>query len=145
MKRRKPMNRSENMARVKSKNTKPEIFLRKLLWHKGFRYRLNYKKLPGSSDIYLSKYKTAIFVNGCFWHMHENCKSSSIPINNHDFWKEKLERNVERDKKNYKDLKAMGIKVVVIWECEIKKMVKDEKFLEDFLHLKLNEFLYTDK
>lgn len=145
MKRRKPMTRSENMARVKSKNTKPEIFLRKLLWHKGFRYRLNYKKLPGSPDIYLSKYKIAIFVNGCFWHMHEKCKSSSIPINNHDFWKEKLERNVERDKKNYKDLKAMGIKVVVIWECEIKKMVKDEKFLEDFLHLKLSKFLYTDR
>lgn len=142
MKRRKPMTRSENMARVKSKNTKPEIFLRKLLWHKGFRYRLNYKKLPGSPDIYLLKYKTAIFVNGCFWHMHENCKFSSIPIKNHDFWKEKLERNVERDKKNYKDLKAMGIKVIVIWECEIKKMVKDEKFLEDFLYLKLNKFLF---
>ena len=133
------------MSKISGKETKPEILVRKYLFAKGFRYRKNVKTLPGKPDIVLPKYKTVIFVNGCFWHMHENCKSSSIPINNHDFWKEKLERNVERDKKNYKDLKAMGIKVVVIWECEIKKMVKDEKFLEDFLHLKLNEFLYTDK
>ena len=101
MKKKKPMTRSQNMARVKSKNTKPEVFLRKLLWHKGFRYRVNYKKLPGSPDIYLPKYKTAIFVNGCFWHMHENGKYSSIPKSNFDFWKDKLEGNVERDKKNY--------------------------------------------
>ena len=78
MKKNKPMTRSENMARVKSKNTKPEIFLRKLLWHKGFRYRLNYKELPGSPDLYIPKYRVAIFVNGCFWHMHENCRYSSI-------------------------------------------------------------------
>lgn len=85
MKKNKPMTRSENMARVKSKNTKPEIFLRKLLWHKGFRYRVNYKNLPGSPDIYFPKYKTAIFANGCFWHMHENCKYSSIPKSNYEF------------------------------------------------------------
>ena len=101
MKKNKPMIRSENMARVKSKNTKPEIFSRKLLWHRGFRYRVNYKELPGSPDIYLPKYNVAIFVNGCFWHMYENCKYSSIPNSNHEFWKNKLEGNVERDKKNY--------------------------------------------
>jgi len=101
MKKNKPMIRSENMARVKSKNTKPEIFSRKLLWHRGFRYRVNYKELPGSPDIYLPKYNVAIFVNGCFWHMYENCKYSSIPKSNHEFWKNKLEGNVERDKKNY--------------------------------------------
>ena len=77
-KKKKPMTRSENMSRVKNKNTKPEVYLRKLLWHEGFRYRINYKKLPGSPDIYLPKYKTAIFVNGCFWHMHEGCKLSTI-------------------------------------------------------------------
>ncbi|OZN25889.1 very short patch repair endonuclease [Actinobacillus seminis] len=126
MKKNKLITRSENMARVKSKNTKPEIFLRKLLWHKGFRYRVNYKNLPGSPDIYLPKYKTAIFVNGCFWHMHENCKYSSIPKNNHEFWKNKLEGNVERDKKNYTQLESVGIKVIVVWGCKIKQMMKDE-------------------
>ncbi|MDO5095340.1 MAG: very short patch repair endonuclease [Peptostreptococcaceae bacterium] len=125
-----PMTRSENMSRVKSKNTQPEIYLRKILWKKGFRYRLNYKSLPGKPDIYISKYKTAIFINGCFWHMHENCKYSSIPKNNHEFWKKKLESNVERDKKNYKELANLGIKVIVVWTCEIKKMVKDEMMVE---------------
>ena len=125
MKKNKPMTRSENMARVKNKNRKPEIFLRKLLWHKGFRYRINYKKLPGSPDIYIPKYNAAIFVNGCFWHMHENCKYSSIPKNNHEFWKNKLEGNVERDKKNYAQLESMGVKVIVVWGCEIKQMMKD--------------------
>ena len=126
MKKNKLMTRSENMARVKSKNTKPEIFLRKLLWNKGFRYRVNYKNLPGSPDIYLPKYKTAIFVNGCFWHMHQNCKYSSIPKSNYEFWKNKLEGNVERDKKKYAQLESMGIKVIAVWGCEIKKMMKDE-------------------
>ena len=126
MKKKKPMTRSQNMARVKSKNTKPEVFLRKLLWHKGFRYRLNYKELPGSPDLYIPKYRVAIFVNGCFWHMHENCKYSSIAKNNHEFWKNKLEGNVKRDKQNYIKLENIGIKVIVVWGCEIKQMMKDE-------------------
>lgn len=120
------MTRSENMARVKSKNTKPEVYLRKLLWHRGFRYRLNYKSLPGSPDIYIPKYRVVIFVNGCFWHMHENCKYASIPKNNHDFWKNKLEGNVQRDKQNYIKLESMGINVIVVWGCEIKQMMKDK-------------------
>ena len=124
------MTRSENMARVKSKNTKPEIYFRKLLWHKGFRYRMNYKNLPGSPDIYLSKYKAAIFINGCFWHMHKNCKYSTIPKNNHDFWKEKLEENIKRDKRNYRKLEDMGIRVIIVWGCEIKKMIKDKSIEE---------------
>lgn len=124
-KKKKPMPRSENMSRVKNKNTKPEVYLRKLLWHEGFRYRINYKKLPGSPDIYLPKYKTAIFVNGCFWHMHEGCKLSTIPKTNHNFWKEKLEGNVARDRMNYRKLEDMGINVIVIWGCEIKEMAKD--------------------
>lgn len=125
-----PMTRSENMARVKGKNTKPELFLRKKLWHEGFRYRINYKKLPGSPDIYIPKYKTAIFVNGCFWHMHENCKYSSIPKNNHEFWEKKLKGNVIRDRDNYKKLKDMGVKVIVVWGCEIKRIEKENSELK---------------
>ena len=136
MKKSKPMTRSENMAKVKNKNTQPEVYLRKLLWHMGFRYRLNYKNLPRSPDIYIPKYKVVIFVNGCFWHMHENCKYASIPKNNHDFWKSKLEGNVQRDKQNYIKLESMGINVIVVWGCEIKQMMKDkviEKEKTDYL------------
>ncbi|WP_277046570.1 very short patch repair endonuclease [Solobacterium moorei] len=129
MKKKKPMTRSRNMARVKSKNTKPEIFLRKLLWHKGFRYRVNYKELPGSPDLYIPKHRVAIFVNGCFWYMHEKCRYSSIPKSNYEFRKNKLEGNVKRDKKNYAQLESMGIKVIVVWGCEIKQMMKDECIL----------------
>ncbi|WP_215506604.1 very short patch repair endonuclease [Peptoniphilus sp. EMRHCC_23] len=141
MKKKKPMTRSQNMARVKSKNTKPELFLRKLLWHKGFRYRLNYKELPGSPDLYIPKYRVAIFVNGCFWHMHENCRYSSIPKNNHDFWKNKLEGNVERDKQNYSKLENMGIKVIVVWGCEIKQMMKDKELVQRRLDNLVHEII----
>ncbi len=134
-KKKKPMTRSENMSRVKSKNTKPEVFLRKLLWHEGFRYRTNYKKLPGRPDIYIPRYKTAIFINGCFWHMHKGCKFSTVPKTNYEFWKEKLEGNVERDCKNYKALRDMGINVILVWGCEIKEMKKSEKNKEDRLSL----------
>ena len=143
MKKNKLMTRSENMARVKSKNTKPEIFLRKLLWHKGFRYRVNYKNLPGSPDIYLPKYKMVIFVNGCFWHMHENCKYSSIPKSNYEFWKNKLEGNVERDKKNYAQLESMGIKVIVVWGCEIKRMMKDDSVLSKKVNSIYQKIIYN--
>ena len=143
MKKKKPMTRSQNMARVKSKNTKPEVFLRKLLWHKGFRYRLNYKELPGSPDLYIPKYRVAIFVNGCFWHMHENCRYSSILKNNHDFWKNKLEGNVERDKKNYAQLESMGIKVIVAWGCEIKQMMKDECVLSKKMNSIYQRIIYN--
>ena len=128
------MTRSENMSKVKNKNTKLEVYIRKLLWHEGFRYRTNYKNLPGKPDIYLPKYKTAIFVNGCFWHMHEDCKFSTVPRTNSDFWKAKLEGNVERDGKNYKELKDMGINVIVVWGCEIKEMIKDYNKERNTIH-----------
>ena len=143
MKKKKPMTRSQNMARVKSKNTKPEVFLRKLLWHKGSRYRLNYKELPGSPDLYIPKYRVAIFVNGCFWHMHENCRYSSIPKNNHDFWKSKFEGNVERDKQNYIKLESMGIKVIVVWGCELKQMMKDECVLSEKMNSIYQTIIYN--
>ena len=145
MKKSKPMTRSENMARVKNKNTKPEVYLRKLLWHRGFRYRLNYKDLPGSPDIYIPKYKIAIFVNGCFWHMHENCKYASIPKNNHDFWKSKLEGNVQRDKQNYIKLESMGINVIVVWGCEIKQMMKDKMIEKEKMDYLANHIFSTPK
>ncbi len=138
MKRKEPMTRSENMARVKNKDTKLEIYLRKLLWHRGFRYRVNYKELPGTPDIYVLKYNTAIFVNGCFWHMHENCKLSTIPKTNYEFWKKKLEGNVKRDKENYKQIENMGIKVIVVWGCEIKQMKKDDSILENIINSIMN-------
>lgn len=137
MKKKKPMSRSENMSRIKSKNTEIEIYFRKLLWHKNFRYRKNYNKLVGKPDIYISKYKTAIFINGCFWHMHTNCKKATIPKKNHDFWKNKLERNAKRDIQEYNLLKSEDINVIVVWECEIKKMMRDKEFEK----IKLNEVI----
>lgn len=134
MAKKRPMARSENMARVKNKNTKPEIYLRKLLWHRGFRYRINYKQLPGSPDIFIPRYNTIIFVNGCFWHMHENCKYSSIPKTNRDFWDKKLKSNVKRDAKNYDELKKLGFNVIVVWQCEINKMKSDESILENIIN-----------
>lgn len=134
MAKKRPMTRSENMARVKNKNTKPEIYLRKLLWHRGFRYRINYKQLPGSPDIFIPRYNTTIFVNGCFWHMHENCKYSSIPKTNRDFWEKKLKSNVKRDAKNYEGLKKLGFNVIVVWQCEINKMKSDESILENIIN-----------
>lgn len=113
--------RSYNMSRIRSANTKPEELVRKYLFSKGFRYRKNVSSLPGKPDIVLPKYKTCIFVNGCFWHKHEGCKDFMWPQNNAEFWKEKLTRNAARDKKVVEELKQLGWNVLIIWECELKK------------------------
>jgi len=113
--------RSYNMSRVKNKNTKPEQLVRKSLFKLGYRYRKNDKRLPGKPDIYLPKYKAVIFVNGCFWHGHPGCKKSKLPETNHKFWKDKINKNIERDRRNIKILEEMGLLVIIIWECEIKK------------------------
>jgi len=118
--------RSKNMSAIRSKNTKPEIIVRKYLFSNGFRYRVNVSKLPGKPDIVLPKYKTVIFVNGCFWHLHEGCKYFVWPKNNADFWKNKIQGNVERDKRNYEILIAAGWKVIVVWECQLKHSKKEE-------------------
>jgi DNA mismatch endonuclease (patch repair protein) len=117
--------RSYNMSRIKGKNTKPEELVRKYLFAQGFRYRKNDKRLPGSPDIVLPKYKTVIFVNGCFWHAHTGCKYFVWPQNNAAFWKEKIQNNIIRDKKNYDKLREMGWQIIVIWECELKPKTRD--------------------
>ena len=117
--------RSRNMAAIKGKNTKPEEVVRKYLFHHGFRYRKNVSGLPGTPDIVLPKYKTIIFVNGCFWHKHEGCKYFVWPQNNAEFWREKILKNVERDQRDYRLLKDMGWKVLVVWECQLKKSCID--------------------
>lgn len=121
--------RSMNMARIRSINTKPEEIVRKFLFSRGFRYRKNVKKLPGCPDIVLPKYKTVIFVNGCFWHKHD-CKRFVWPSSNADYWKAKINRNVERDLINIASLISLGWKVIVVWECELKKP-NVQKRLED--------------
>lgn len=108
------------MSRIRSKNTKPEEVVRKYLFSKGFRYRKNDPRLPGKPDIVLPKYKTVIFVNGCFWHHHEECKYFVWPKNNADFWRSKIEGNTKRDSRNYENLAEMGWKVLIIWECQLK-------------------------
>ncbi len=112
--------RSFNMSRIKGKETKPEVIVRKYLFSKGFRYRKNDTKLPGKPDIVLPKYRTVVFVNGCFWHMHKGCRYFVMPKNNAEFWKEKLEKNVKRDEKKKEELDALGWKVIVVWECQLK-------------------------
>lgn len=108
------------MSHIKSKNTSIELKVRKYLFNKGFRYRINLKSLPGKPDIVLRKYKTVIFVNGCFWHQHNNCKFAKIPKSNSLFWEKKFMKNIQNDEKNKENLKKLGWKVLVIWECEIK-------------------------
>lgn len=112
--------RSWNMSHIRSKDTVPEEIVRKYLFSKGFRYRKNDSRFPGKPDIVLPKYKTVIFINGCFWHRHEGCKNSVMPKTNTDFWKEKLSRNVERDRINYKKLEDLGWEVILIWECQLE-------------------------
>jgi len=115
--------RSYNMSRIKGRNTKPEILVRKYLFSKGFRYRINDNRYPGRPDIVLPKFKTCVFVNGCFWHMHEGCKHFVWPKNNDEFWRNKITKNAERDRKNYDLLRALGWHVIVIWECQLAKNV----------------------
>lgn len=117
--------RSMNMSHIRSTNSKPEEIVRKYLFSQGFRYRKNVKKLPGCPDIVLPKYRTVIFVNGCFWHKHD-CSRFVWPSSNQDYWRPKILRNVERDQKNVEELKALGWNVITVWECELKRAVREE-------------------
>lgn len=118
--------RSYNMSQIKCKNTKPEELVRKYLFAHGYRFRKNDKRYSGKPDIVLPKYKNIIFVNGCFWHKHEGCKYFVWPKNNAEFWKNKIEQNVARDKNNYRLLQEQGWHIVIVWECELKPINREE-------------------
>lgn len=116
--------RHQVMAAIRAKNTKPEIIVRKYLFSRGFRYRLYHKRLPGHPDLVMRKYRTCIFVNGCFWHGHDNCKAFKMPKTNTDFWRNKIERNKRRDKDGLMLLAEMGWHTIVIWECQLKPAIR---------------------
>ena len=113
-----------NMSHIRSVNSRPEELVRKYLFSKGFRYRKNVRSLPGCPDIVLTKYRTVVFVNGCFWHKHD-CPRFVWPSSNEEYWHSKIQRNVERDKKSIAELQALGWNVIIVWECELKKTKKD--------------------
>jgi DNA mismatch endonuclease (patch repair protein) len=125
--------RSEIMSKISGKDTKPEILVRKFLFSKGFRYRVNDKQYPGSPDIVLPKYKTAIFIHGCFWHGHPGCKASRLPETRKEFWEKKINDTKLRDKRKIGELKKMGWNTIVIWQCEIKNTENRQKRLESLL------------
>ena len=138
-----PIERHNNMAAIHGKDTKPEMVVRKWLWRHGYRYRLNHPRLPGKPDVVMRKYRTCIFVNGCFWHGHEGCRYYTIPKTNTEFWVNKVKRNKERDVKVQHELAAMGWHSITIWECELKP-VKREKTLESLAYT-LNKIFLQDR
>lgn len=113
--------RSYNMSRIRSANSKPEEIVRKYLFSKGLRFRKNVKKLPGKPDVVFPKYKTVVFVNGCFWHGHQGCRYFVMPKSNTEYWHEKINRNIERDMSVYKQLSELGWNIIIVWECDLKK------------------------
>lgn len=133
-----------NMSHIRSTNSKPEEIVRKYLFAEGFRYRKNVKKLPGCPDIVLSKYKTVIFVNGCFWHKHD-CPRFVWPSSNQDYWRPKILRNIERDNQSRKELETLGWKVITVWECELKKNVLNETLGKLIAELKAIDFSTDNK
>jgi DNA mismatch endonuclease (patch repair protein) len=120
-----PAARSKTMAAIRSKDTKPEKWVRSALHGQGFRFRLHNKKLPGSPDLVLRKYRAVIFINGCFWHQHEGCKAAHLPKSRQDFWRQKFARNVARDQKVLYQLKIIGWRAAIVWECGLKKSCRD--------------------
>lgn len=125
------------MSHIRSKNTKPEEIVRKYLFSKGLRYRKNVKTLPGCPDIVLSKYKTVVFVNGCFWHKHD-CGRFVWPKSNQEYWNKKIQRNIERDATSYAELSKLGWKVLIIWECELKRIIREQSLENLFTSITSN-------
>ena len=135
--------RHANMAAIHSKDTKPEMVVRRYLWGLGFRYRLNHPRLPGKPDIVMRKYRTCIFVNGCFWHGHEGCKYYTIPKTNTEFWINKVRRNKERDLRVQRELASMGWHSIIIWECELKPPKREDTLKS--LAYTLNKIFLQDR
>lgn len=119
--------RSRNMSKIRSRDTKPEEYIRKLLFSQGYRYRKNVSSVPGHPDAWLAKYNTALFVHGCFWHRHDGCKYAYMPKSRVEFWENKFQKNIERDSVVRQQLGAKGIRCLIIWECTVKKMMKSEE------------------
>lgn len=133
------------MAKISGKNTAPEILVRKYLFAHGFRFRVNDKRFPGTPDIVLPKYKTIIFVNGCFWHGHENCKAARLPKSNNSFWTNKIAQNIERDRKVQSQLQQMGYRILIIWECQLKSKKSETTLSELIADIKSNDLLYNQQ
>ena len=131
--------RSNNMSRIRSTNTKPEVIVRRYLHSRGLRYRKNDKRYPGHPDIVLPKYKTCVFVNGCFWHQHPECKYAVLPASNQDYWVPKLKRNAERDAENTRLLERNGWHVITVWECQLKNPARADTLENLFAAIKLNK------
>ena len=127
-----PATRSYNMSQIKGKDTKPELLVRQYLHAQGLRYRLHDKALPGKPDLVLPKYKTIVFVHGCFWHKHEGCRYFVVPKTRTDFWLNKIGKNVVNDERQQAELAAAGWKVLTVWECELKPAVRDHTLIELF-------------
>lgn len=138
-----PEERSLNMARIHSKDTKPEIWLRKKLFAKGYRYRKNVNNVKGHPDAWLSRYNTALFIHGCFWHRHKGCRYAYIPKSRIEFWTDKFQKNVERDQTVRNELEAAGIKMLIIWECTIKQMMGQEQYSDEVLN-QIEDFLRSE-
>ncbi len=135
--------RHRNMAAIKSKNTKPEMIVRRYLFAHGFRYRLNHPRLPGHPDLVLKKYRTVVFVNGCFWHGHTDCRYFRLPKTNRDFWETKIKRNHERDKEEQKLLAKMGWHCITVWECQLKPKIRQQTL--ESLAYTLNHIFLKDR
>ena len=137
-----PKERSLNMAKIRSKDTKPEVWLRTKLFERGYRYRKYVNTIPGHPDIWIAKYNTAVFVHGCFWHRHEGCKYAYTPKSRVEFWTEKFQKNVERDKVIRVELADIGVRMLIVWECTIKRMIKEETVRENCLK-HIDQFLLS--
>ena len=139
-----PEERSINMSHIRSRDTKPEVFIRKELFKRGYRYRIAAKNVAGHPDMWLKKYNTAVFIHGCFWHRHPGCKYAYTPKSNVDFWIRKFDANIERDERVRLELQKQHIKQLIIWECTIKKAMKDNIFLNNVMN-KVEIFLKSEE
>ncbi len=132
------------MSAIKSKNTKPELLLRKTLFSYGYRYRIHANSIPGHPDLWFRKYNVAVFVNGCFWHRHQGCKYAYIPKSRTEFWEKKFEQNVKRDQMVMSQLEKKGIRYLIVWECSIKKAIKNDEGLLSLIN-EVDSFFHSEQ